>query len=138
MGSNKQKALITMTEPSSRPLSPHLQVYRPQITSVLSILHRITGVALAMGLFIFAWWILAAAAGPEAYDFFRSVMGSPLGLVVLVGWSLAFFYHLCMGVRHLMMDAGWFFSIPAIYKGGYVALAGTVVLTAVFWLVTVF
>lgn len=117
-----------------RPLSPHLQVYKPQITSVLSILHRITGVALAIGLFVLAWWLLAAASGPEAYDCFSKVMGSPLGVVALVGWSFALFYHLCAGVRHLLMDAGFFFTIPEIYKSGYAMLVAAVVLTAAFWL----
>lgn len=119
---------------AERPLSPHLQIYRPQITSVLSILHRMTGVALTLGLFILAWWLLAASAGPEAYDQFRAVASSPVGIIALVGWSFALFYHLCAGVRHLVMDAGWFFTIPALYKTGYTMLGCTVALTAIFWI----
>lgn len=117
-----------------RPLSPHLQIYRPQITSVLSILHRLTGVALAVGLFVLTWWLAAIAAGPEAYATFLSVAASPIGLIALVGWSFALFYHLCAGVRHLIMDGGFFFTIPEIYKSAYVMLGATIALTGVFWL----
>ncbi len=117
-----------------RPLSPHLQIYRPQITMVLSILHRITGVALSVGLFILTWWLLAASSGPEAYATFQSVAGSPLGLLALFGWTFALFYHLCAGIRHLVMDCGFLFTIPEIYKGGYVMLGASIALTAVFWL----
>lgn len=117
-----------------RPLSPHLQVYKPQITSVLSILHRATGVALALGLFVLGWWLVAAASGPEAYATFQSVAGSPVGIIALVGWSFALFYHLCAGVRHLLMDSGMFFTIPEIYKSGYAMLAAAVLLTAMFWI----
>lgn len=117
-----------------RPLSPHLQVYKPQITSVLSILHRITGVVLCLGLFVLGWWLLAAASGPEAYATFQDVAGSPIGIIALVGWSFALFYHLCSGVRHLLMDTGMFFTIPEIYKSGYATLAAAALLTAMFWI----
>ncbi|NBX66362.1 MAG: succinate dehydrogenase, cytochrome b556 subunit [Proteobacteria bacterium] len=117
-----------------RPLSPHLQVYKPQITSVLSILHRITGVVLCLGLFVLGWWLLAAASGPEAYATFQSVAGSPIGIIALVGWSFALFYHLCSGVRHLLMDTGLFFSIPEVYKSGYATLAAAALITAMFWI----
>lgn len=117
-----------------RPLSPHLQVYRWQITMALSILHRASGVALAIGLFVLAWWLLAAASGPEAYATFQSVAGSPIGILALVGWSFALFYHLCAGVRHLLMDTGLFFTIPEIYKSGYTMVACAAILTAMFWI----
>ena len=117
-----------------RPLSPHLQVYKPQITSVLSILHRITGVVLALGLFVLAWWLLAAASGPEAYATFQSVAGTIIGRIALIGWSFALFYHLCSGVRHLLLDSGLFFTIPEIYKSGYAMLATAAALTALFWI----
>ena len=120
-----------------RPLSPHLQIYRPQITSVLSILHRITGVALTVGLFVVAWMLLAVASGPEAYATFQSVMTSPLGVIAVVGWSYALFYHLCAGIRHLVMDTGKGFAIPEIYKSGYTMVGASVVLTVVFWLAVV-
>lgn len=117
-----------------RPLSPHLQIYKPQITSVLSILHRMTGVVLALGLFVLAWWLLAAASGPEAYATFQSVAGSIIGRIALIGWSFALFYHLCSGVRHLLLDSGLFFTIPEIYKSGYAMLATAAALTALFWI----
>ncbi len=86
----------------NRPLSPHLQVYRPQLTSVLSILHRITGVALAIGTLLLVWWLIAAAAGPGAYDAAQGFIGSILGRLLLLGWTFALFYHLANGIRHLL------------------------------------
>lgn len=121
-----------------RPLSPHLQIYRPQITSVLSVLHRGTGIVLTLGLFILAWWLVAGAAGPEAYQHFRDVVSHPLGIIVMIGFSYALFYHTCTGIRHLMMDAGKLFTIPEIYKGGYTAVIASLVLTTVFWLAIIF
>lgn len=128
------KLYLGMFMTHERPLSPHLQVYKPQITSVLSILHRITGVVLCLGLFVLGWWLLAAASGPEAYATFQSVAGSPIGIIALVGWSFALFYHLCSGVRHLLMDTGLFFSIPEVYKSGYATLAAAALITAMFWI----
>ena len=87
-----------MTDP--RPLSPHLQVYRWQLTSVLSILHRATGVALSVGTVLLVWWLVAAAEGPEAYAQVQGFLGSWVGLVLLFGWSVALHYHLCNGLRH--------------------------------------
>jgi succinate dehydrogenase / fumarate reductase, cytochrome b subunit len=90
----------------SRPLSPHLQVYRPGYTMVLSILHRATGLALALGLWLFAAWLLALAAGPAAYGRLAALLGSPPGFLVLAGFALAFCYHLTTGIRHLVFDTG--------------------------------
>jgi succinate dehydrogenase / fumarate reductase cytochrome b subunit len=123
---------------AERPLSPHLQIYKPQITSVLSILHRATGVALSIGLFVLTWWLLAAASGPDAYDQFRRVASSPVGVFFLMGWSYAVFYHFCSGIRHLIMDTGRLFTLPEIYKGGYIMLAASVVLTVIFWCLVLF
>ncbi len=89
-----------------RPLSPHLQVYRPVYTMVLSILHRVTGLALSVGLLLLAAWLLALATGPRAYAATLGVLGSPPGFVVLAGFAAAFCYHLCSGVRHLISDTG--------------------------------
>jgi succinate dehydrogenase / fumarate reductase cytochrome b subunit len=121
-----------------RPLSPHLQIYSPQITSVLSILHRATGVALTLGLFVVTWWLLAAASGSQAYDTFRHIVGSPIGFIFMIGWSYALFYHACAGIRHLFLDAGKFYTIPEIYKSGYVLVTASVVATAVFWYAILF
>lgn len=116
-----------------RPLSPHLQVYRPQLTSVLSITHRATGYALAVGTVMAVWMLLAAATGPAAYDTFLAFARTPIGQILLFGWSVALFYHMCNGVRHLFWDTGRLFKIEDAYKAGYAVLAGTVLLTLAFW-----
>ena len=95
-----------------RPLSPHLQVYRPQLTSILSIFHRITGVALGAGMALLVTWLLAAGAGPGPFAVAQGLLGSWLGMAVLLGFSFALFFHLCNGVRHLVWDAGWASSCP--------------------------
>lgn len=117
----------------NRPLSPHLQVYRPQLTSVLSILHRLTGIALSFGALLFVYWLAAAAAGAEAYETARGVIGSWIGLLLLFGWSVALFYHLCNGIRHLFWDAGLGFSLPVVYRSGWAVLLATGGLTLVSW-----
>ena len=91
----------------NRPLSPHLQVYRPQLTSVMSILHRLTGIALAVGTLLLVAWLVAAATSPQAFGAIQAFNGSWIGRVLLFGWSFALFYHLCNGIRHLFWDAGW-------------------------------
>ena len=116
-----------------RPLSPHLQVYRWQITMTMSILHRATGIALVVGAFALAWWLLAVAAGGEAYASAAACLASPLGKVVLFGFSLSLVYHLLNGIRHLLWDSGWGFEIPEVYRSGYTVAVLTVVLTALIW-----
>jgi succinate dehydrogenase / fumarate reductase cytochrome b subunit len=117
-----------------RPLSPHLQIYKPQITSVLSISHRITGVALGVGTVLLAAWIVAAAMGPAAYGRVAGLIGSWFGQMLLFGWSVALFYHLLNGIRHLFWDAGRGFELPEMERSGKAVVAGTVVLTAVAWI----
>jgi succinate dehydrogenase / fumarate reductase cytochrome b subunit len=116
-----------------RPLSPHLQVYRWQITMTMSILHRVTGTIMVVGAFAFAWWLLALAAGGEAYADAAECLASPLGQLFLFGFSLALVYHLLNGIRHLMWDAGRGFDIPDVYKSGYTVAVLTVVFTAAIW-----
>ena len=118
----------------NRPLSPHLQVYRPQMTSILSITHRATGVALTLGSFLLVYWLIAAAAGPEAFAAAQDLIGSWIGYLCLFGWSVALFYHLCNGIRHLFWDAGFGFELPDAYRSGYAVLIGTAVLTLVAWI----
>lgn len=118
-----------------RPLSPHLQVYRWQITMVMSILFRATGIALSVGAFVMAWWLLAVAAGGDAYADASAALASPIGMLALFGFSLAMVYHLLNGFRHLLWDAGWGFGIPEVYKSGWLVAALTVVLTALIWAV---
>lgn len=120
---------------SSRPLSPHLQVYKLPLAALMSISHRATGVALAVGTLLLAYWLGAAAYGPEAFARAQGVVGSWFGILLLLGWSAALFYHLCNGIRHLLWDAGWGFELPQTFKANYVVLAATVALTLVTWVV---
>ena len=118
----------------NRPLSPHLQVYKPQLTSVLSILHRLTGVALAIGTLLLVWWLIAAASGPGAYDAAQSFIGSFLGRLLLLGWTFALFYHLSNGIRHLAWDIGWGFDLGTAYTPGWLVVIVSIVLTLVSWI----
>ncbi len=116
-----------------RPLSPHLQIYRPQLTSVTSIFHRASGVFLALGLPALVCWLWAVADGPESYRGARDLAGSVIGRLLLLGWTAAFFYHLLNGLRHLAWDAGWGFDLPVAYRTGWAAIAGAVALTFIAW-----
>ncbi len=117
-----------------RPLSPHLQVYRPQITSVLSISHRASGVFLAAASLLLVYWLLAAASGPEAYAVAQAFFGHWFMRLVLIAVSFAFFYHLCNGIRHLCWDAGWGFEIRQVIVSGWTVVIASLVLTLGFWL----
>ena len=117
-----------------RPLSPHLQVYRWQLTSVMSVLHRVSGVALTAGALLLVWWLVAAAAGPGPYAQVQWFLGSPLGLLLLFVWTAALFYHLCNGLRHLWWDAGHGFELPSVYASGWIVAAATGVLTVISWI----
>jgi succinate dehydrogenase / fumarate reductase cytochrome b subunit len=119
-----------------RPLSPFMfpTWYRFQITSVLSILHRFTGIALAVGSILLIWCVVAVAAGGEVYAATHALIASPIGMLFLFGWSVAFFYHLCNGIRHLAWDAGYGFEIRSAYRTGYAVLTATVMLTVLAWL----
>jgi succinate dehydrogenase / fumarate reductase cytochrome b subunit len=108
--------------------------YRFQITSALSILHRLTGIALAIGSILLAWWLVAVAAGGGIFATTHAFLVSPIGLLLLLAWSAAFFYHLCNGVRHLAWDAGRGFELRNANRSGYAVLAATVVLTILAWL----
>ena len=123
-----------------RPLSPFMfpTWYRFQITSALSILHRITGIGLALGSIVLAWWLIAVAAGGEVFAATHAFIASPIGMLVLLLWSIAFFYHLCNGIRHLAWDAGHGFELRTAARSGYAVLAATVVLTALAWLYVFF
>jgi len=116
-----------------RPLSPHLQVYSWQITMVMSILHRATGVALTVGAFGLAWWLVSMAAGGETAARAMACVSSPIGMVLVFGFSLALVYHFLNGIRHLLWDAGRGYDIPSVYKTGYTVAVLTVVLTAAIW-----
>jgi succinate dehydrogenase / fumarate reductase cytochrome b subunit len=119
----------------SRPLSPHIQIYRPQITSVLSISHRIAGIALAIGALLFVCQLTAAASGPVAFEGVQRFIGSWFGLTLLVAWSAAFYFHLANGIRHLFWDAGRGFDLTTTYRSGVAVLVATGGLTALTWLI---
>ena len=117
--------------PADRPLSPHLQIYKPQLTSMLSISHRLTGVALGLGTLFLVWWLIAAATGDAAFATAQAFFGSWLGLLMLFGWTFSFFFHLCNGVRHLMWDTGYGLDLPTAYTTGWAVLAASGLLTLV-------
>lgn len=115
----------------NRPLSPHIQVYRPQITSVLSIAHRITGVALTAGTLLLTWWLVAAAYGPDQFATVQGFIGSWIGQLLLWGFTFALFYHLGNGVRHLAWDFGWGFELGQVRSSGIAVVAFAIAATLV-------
>ena len=122
-----------MPQSSNRPMSPHLQVYRPQITSVLSITHRACGVALAVGTLLLAWYLLAAASGPESFAVAHGFITSIIGRVLLFGWSFALFYHLSNGIRHLAWDLGYGLEIETLTRTGFAVVLSASLLTLAAW-----
>lgn len=116
---------------ASKPLSPHLQVYKPQITSVLSIMHRGTGVFLSFGAFALACWLMALASGESQFELVKSGFGSWPMKILLIGWVFAFYYHLCNGIRHLFWDIGKGFELETLQKTGYMVLVASAILSAV-------
>ncbi|ABM60841.1 succinate dehydrogenase, cytochrome b556 subunit [Halorhodospira halophila] len=119
----------------NRPLSPHLTIYRPQLTSLLSVLHRGTGVFVTMAAVLLVAWVMALAAGPEYYELLTQVLGHWLGQLVLLGITFSLAYHLCNGIRHLVWDTVRAFELKAVYRGGYMVLAASVLLTALVWVI---
>jgi succinate dehydrogenase / fumarate reductase cytochrome b subunit len=117
----------------ARPTSPHWQIYRWQIGNSLSILHRITGALLALGLVALSYWFVSLAGGSDSYAAASRVFGHPLGLLVLVGWTFAFLFHLLNGVRHLFWDAGRGFERTERHASGWFAVLGAAALTLCLW-----
>jgi succinate dehydrogenase / fumarate reductase cytochrome b subunit len=124
--------------PRPRPLSPNIQIYRPQLTSVLSIANRITGLILSVGAFGLVIWLGAAAAGPRAYGVVRGIIGSWGGQILLAGCTFAYFLHLCGGVRHLVWDTVHGFELRAIYISGWAVVAASIGLTLAAWVTSLF
>ena len=116
-----------------RPLSPHLQIYRPQITSILSILHRLTGVALVAGALLLGYWLTSAAYGPETFARAQDLLASWFGRLILFGLTFALFYHLLNGIRHLAWDTGRGFKMDTLKITGWVVVIAAVALTLVTW-----
>ncbi len=122
----------------SRPLSPNIQIYRPQLTSVLSIANRITGVVLSLGALGLVAWLVAAALGPQPYAAVQGALISWPGQIVLVAFTFAFFLHLCGGIRHLVWDTGRGFELRSIYASGWAVVAASIVLTVATWVASAF
>jgi succinate dehydrogenase cytochrome b subunit len=118
-----------------RPLSPHLQVYRWPISMAISILHRVTGVALGVGTLLLTWWLVAAASSDDAFDRAQWFLGSALGLLLLFGWSVALIFHFFSGIRHLVWDTGVGFDAPTYNTTGWGVLVATGVCTVLVWIV---
>lgn len=119
----------------NRPLSPFMlgQAYRFQLTSVMSLLHRVTGISLALGGISLVWWLMSIAIGGEAYEFASRQWASPLGMLFLFGFTLALVYHLLNGIRHLLWDAGWGAEIPKVYASGIAVFVVGFLLTGLIW-----
>src|ERR1700679_595224 len=112
-----------------RPISPHAEIYRWQIGNTLSILHRVTGAALALGLVALSYWLVSLADGPDAYSSALRFFKNPLGLALLFGWTFAFLYHLLNGVRHLFWDTGRGFERTQRHASGWAAVLWAAALT---------
>jgi len=118
----------------NRPLSPHLQVYRFEWTMAYSIIHRITGVGLAVGTIFMTYWLLALAGGAGSFATAQDLAGSIIGQLLLLGWTWALFYHLANGIRHLFWDAGKGLDLVSAARSGHFMVVSSVVLTALAWL----
>lgn len=119
---------------TDRPLSPHLQVYKPQLTSILSIFHRMTGVFLSLVAVGFVLWLMSLAHSPECFAWAHGWIGSWFGEVILFGATYAFFYHFANGIRHLFWDAGYGFELETVYRSGWAVVITSVALTFLTWI----
>jgi succinate dehydrogenase / fumarate reductase cytochrome b subunit len=117
-----------------RPLSPHLQIYKPMLTMTMSIMHRLTGVALYAGTLLFAWWLIATAAGPESFAPVQWFLGSWIGRLVLIGYTWALFHHMLGGIRHFIWDTGRGFEPAEREMLAKATIGGSVLLTALVWI----
>ncbi|HET6467776.1 MAG TPA: succinate dehydrogenase, cytochrome b556 subunit [Geminicoccaceae bacterium] len=129
-----ERAVSPHRPASARPLSPHLQISRWYLSMALSIAHRITGIGLVLGLLFLTWWLVALAGGEAAYVRYQWWTGNPLGVLVLFGFSIALFFHLCTGIRHLVWDFGWGYELHIAKQTGMAVLVATAVLTVLTWL----
>lgn len=115
---------------AQRPLSPHLSIYHWAVTMIVSITHRITGMALSVGALILAWWLVAISNGPEGYQSFHAVAATPLGLLVLFGFTWSLCFHMLNGIRHLAWDLGYGFAVPTARRTGIAVIGLSLVLSA--------
>jgi succinate dehydrogenase / fumarate reductase cytochrome b subunit len=114
----------------SRPLSPHLQIYKPQITSILSIFHRLTGISLSIGSFIIVAWIVSLSMGVESYSYFMTIVDNWFIQTIIFGFAFALFYHFSNGIRHLFWDAGLGFELKSVYVSGSIVVLNAIILTS--------
>jgi succinate dehydrogenase / fumarate reductase cytochrome b subunit len=128
VGKNTDATLV------QRPLSPHLGIYRWAPTMLASILNRATGIALSAGSLLLVWWLVAAASGPDAFNQVQNFARSPIGLLMLLGWTASLFYHLFGGLRHLAWDMGHGFAKPSLNPMTFVVLGLTFLATLLVWL----
>ena len=119
----------------SRPLSPHLQIYRWPLSMVLSISHRATGIALSVGAVLLTWWLVAAAASDRAFAAVQWFLGSWVGIVCLLGWSASLVFHLFSGLRHLAWAAGYGFEKPTYNRTGWGVVIATAAVGLLVWIV---
>ena len=119
----------------NRPLSPHLQVYRLPFTALTSISHRISGVLLSGGALVLVYWVVAAAAGPQAYATASSILSSLPVQALIFLWTFVLFYHLCNGIRHLVWDVGYGFDLKTAQRSGQIASGAAAALTLIAWLI---
>jgi len=119
---------------ANRPLSPHLQIYRWQISMLTSIAHRASGIVLSVGSVFLAFWLIGAASGPDAFAGINGFAASWFGQLLMFCWSFALFYHLCNGVRHLVWDVGVGLDLETARMTGYVAIGVAAALTVFVWL----
>lgn len=116
-----------------RPLSPHLQIYRLPLNAILSITHRLTGLILALGAVLVVAAVITAASGPQPYRVLAAVLTHWGGQVVLAAFTLALYFHLCAGIRHLFWDAGYGYELDTARRSSYGILVGAIVLTVTTW-----
>jgi succinate dehydrogenase / fumarate reductase cytochrome b subunit len=120
---------------ADRPLSPHLQIFRPIVTMVMSILHRITGGALYFGMALLAWWLVAAASGPQSFNFVNGLFGTIIGQIVLFGFTWALVHHMLGGLRHFLWDLGYGFELKTANAMAWGTIIGSVSLTILLWII---
>ncbi len=121
------------THPAKRPLSPHLQIYKPMLTMMLSIAHRLTGIGLYFGALLFIWWLMAAASGPSYFDYVNGLFSTILGKLILILATWGFFHHLLGGIRHFIWDFGKGFELNQVEFMARANLIGSIGLTAIVW-----
>lgn len=124
--------------PAGRPLSPHLQIYKPMLTMMMSIVHRMTGAALYFGSLLLAWWLIAAATGPDYFNFVNGLAGTLIGKLVLFGYTWALIHHMFGGIRHFIWDTGSGFELPTIEFMARASLVASLGMTVLIWAVALY